>query len=57
VLEEVDWNITDTSVQGFWNSFEKKLINVVDTLAPMFDMKSSPTVTTVLAFIKNKLKM
>jgi hypothetical protein len=56
-LEEVDWNITDASVQGFWNSFENKLINVIDTLAPMFDKKSSTKVATVPAYIKNKLNV
>jgi hypothetical protein len=56
-LEEVDWNITDMSLQGFWNSFENKLINVIDTLAPMFEMKSSPMVTTDPAYIKNKLNV
>ena len=56
-LEKVDWNITDTPVQGFWNSFENKLINVIDKLAPMFDKKSSTKVASVPAYIKNKLNV
>lgn len=35
LLKNVDWRITDDSVQGYWNSFETKLIDVVDKIAPM----------------------
>ena len=35
LLEDVDWNSDDDTVQGYWNTFENKLINVVDVIAPM----------------------
>jgi endonuclease/exonuclease/phosphatase family metal-dependent hydrolase len=35
MLAEINWDITDDMVQGFWNSFENKLIGVVDSLIPM----------------------
>ena len=35
ILSTVDWSSTDDTVQGFWNSFENKLINVVDSIIPM----------------------
>ena len=34
-LSKIDWNITDDTVQGFWNQFENKLLGVVDGLAPL----------------------
>jgi hypothetical protein len=30
-----DWNIQDDSVQSYWNTFENKLIQVIDNIAPM----------------------
>ena len=35
LLRNVDWNIEDDSVQGFWNSFERKVLDVIDVLIPM----------------------
>ena len=35
MLSAVDWSSTDDTVQGYWNSFENKLINVIDSLIPM----------------------
>jgi hypothetical protein len=35
MLSDVDWNIEEDTVQGFWNTFENKLINIVDTIIPM----------------------
>jgi hypothetical protein len=35
LLAELDWNIMDDSVQGYWNTFENKIIGVVDKLVPM----------------------
>jgi hypothetical protein len=37
-LAQVDWNIKLDDVQGFWNSFENKLINVIDEIVPMKTM-------------------
>ena len=37
-LAQVDWNINIDDVQGFWNSFENKLINVIDEIVPMKPM-------------------
>ena len=35
MLADVDWNIRDDSVQSYWNTFENKLVEVVDKIAPM----------------------
>ena len=35
ILAGVNWNIDDDSVQDYWNTFENKLINVVDGLIPI----------------------
>jgi hypothetical protein len=35
MLSAEDWNSMEETVQGFWNSFENKLINIVDSLIPM----------------------
>jgi hypothetical protein len=29
---EINWNIADSRIQGFWNSFKNKLIGVDDSL-------------------------
>ena len=34
-LQEVDWNIQFDGVQAYWNSFESKLIEVTDLVAPI----------------------
>ena len=35
LLSETNWRIDDTSVQGYWNAFENKLIAIVDKVAPL----------------------
>jgi exonuclease III len=35
MLADVDWNIQDDSVQSYWNTFENKLVEVVDNIAPL----------------------
>jgi hypothetical protein len=35
LLSGEDWNIQDDSVQSYWNTFENKLIQIVDNIAPM----------------------
>ena len=35
LLSVVDWNIQDDSVQSYWNTFENRLVEVVDNIAPM----------------------
>ena len=35
LLREVDWEINFDSVQSYWNSFECKLIEIVDKIAPL----------------------
>ena len=34
-LSKIDWKIQDDSVQGYWNQFENKILEVVDNLIPM----------------------
>jgi hypothetical protein len=41
LLSSTDWDIIDDSVQGYWNSFENKLITIVDALAPMTEFVNS----------------
>ena len=35
LLSNIDWNFVDDDVQGYWNSFENTLIDVVDHLIPL----------------------
>ena len=57
MLSEVDWNIEDDTVQGFWNSFENKLINVVDSLIPMSLESNNAKIEKVTPRIKNLINL
>jgi hypothetical protein len=35
MLRKEDWNIGVSDVQGYWNCFENKLINIVDQIVPL----------------------
>jgi hypothetical protein len=35
LLAEVDWNIKDDSVQGYWNTFENKITKIIGKLIPV----------------------
>ena len=35
LLRDVDWQIDFDSVQSYWNSFECKLVKIVDKIAPL----------------------
>jgi hypothetical protein len=35
MLSKEDWNIGVSDVQGYWNCFENKLINIVDQIVPL----------------------
>ena len=56
VLSQVNWQIECDSVQSYWNSFESKLIEVVDILAPIEIIKANAkNNATPSAHIKNKI--
>ncbi len=57
LLAEVDWNITDDSVQGFWNTFENKIIKIVDMLIPMSSESISVKKQTCTPRIKNLMNL
>ena len=56
LLQEENWSIEDDSIQGAWNTFENKLINIVDTLIPyrMFFNNTTSKIQLPLE-IKNKM--
>jgi hypothetical protein len=41
MLNNIKWDINDDCVQGYWNSFENKLIGVVDEIVPMTEFMDS----------------
>ena len=56
VLSQVNWQIEYDNVQSYWNSFESKLIEVVDILAPIEKIKANAiNNNTPPAHIKNKI--
>ncbi len=58
MLSNIDWNIEDDSVQGYWNSFENKLIGVVDAIVPMTKFMNSNSQTSKLPpNLKNKINI
>ena len=38
-LADTDWNIENDDVQGYWNEFENRLINVVDNILPLLETR------------------
>ena len=53
MLSAEDWDIMDDTVQGYWNSFEHKLINIVDSLIPMSLESNNEKNMTVAPRMKN----
>ena len=39
-LSTVNWSINNDDVQSYWNSFESKLIEVVDDLCPLITLEN-----------------
>ena len=54
-LSTIDWNIDIDNVQEFWNSFEKKLINVIDEIVPLTAFNGGVVKTNIPKNIKNKI--
>jgi hypothetical protein len=51
-----DWSIEEDSVQGYWNSFENRLINIADTVAPLIKFKNDNLKKTPLpAKVRNQI--
>ena len=50
----MDWSNDATDVQGVWNDFEKKLIEVVDELVPMSEFKNNFLLKPPNQLINNK---
>ena len=58
MLSSINWDITDDSVQGFWNSFENKLITAVDVLVPMTEFSNTQSKKSILPpTLKNKFNI
>jgi hypothetical protein len=56
LLEQEDWSIEDDTVQGTWNYFENKLINVVDTIIPLAKfINNSICRKSIPSSVKNKI--
>ena len=56
LLQQEDWSVDDDTVQGTWNMFENKLINIVDTIVPLTEFSSvSDCVRSVPVKIKTKI--
>ena len=56
-LRTVDWTIEDDTVQEYWNTFENKLIQVVDQLIPIRDFVNNSVKLDVPRFIKSKINL
>jgi hypothetical protein len=56
LLQQEDWSVDDDTVQGTWNMFENKLINIIDTIVPVTEFSSvSDCVSSVPLQIKTKI--
>ena len=54
-LALVEWTTDIDNVQNIWDSFESKLISVVDTIVPVIEFKNNRAVTKPPPVIKNKI--
>ena len=55
-LNKIDWNIMDDSVQEYWNTFENKLVEVVDQVAPLREFRDNVVPKECLPnWVKNKI--
>ena len=56
-LSQTDWNIENEDVQGYWNCFESKLIQIIDELAPvqLIADKQNTRENNIPSNIKNKI--
>ena len=57
-LNNTNWEIYNDDVQGYWNEFENRLINVVDSIVPTQEFKSNSGDTAPIpAGIKNQMNL
>ena len=57
MLSDINWDIDDDCVQGYWNSFENKLIGVVVAIVPMTEFMNSKSQKSKLPpNLKNEMK-
>ena len=56
-LGSVDWVIQTDSVQEMWNSFENKLIQIVDAIAPIKEFHGDNVSTRPCPIMKRKLNL
>ena len=56
-LESQNWQILNDDVQGYWNCFESRLVQIVDELAPLELIAEKKNVRdiTIPKTIKNKI--
>jgi hypothetical protein len=58
LLSSINWDISDDSVQGFWNTLENKLITAVDVLVPMAQFSNTQSRKLILPpSLKNKFNI
>ena len=55
MLSEVNWDIQDDTVQGFWNTFENNILDVIDQLIPMSKESLNGFKTDLPQIIKSKI--
>ena len=56
-MREVDWYSEFENVQDCWNSFECKLITVIDEIAPVSKFVNNEIKVKPCAHVKNKLNI
>ena len=56
-LSKVNWSFLIDDVQGFWNDFELKLIDVIDKMVPITKFENNVVNVIVPRVIKNKLSI
>ena len=56
-LCSIDWSTDIDDVQGFWNDFECKFIDVVDKIVPITKFENNIAKVPLPKVIKNKLNI
>ena len=58
LIEQEDWTVEDDTVQGTWNMFENKLVNILDVLIPVKEFTNNTCITIKHnPMIKNKINI
>jgi hypothetical protein len=61
-LRTMDWNITDDTVQGYWNEIECKILDLINFLLPMSEfvnnhLQNQLLLTRVRNFINTRKRL